>query len=216
MNIITGRYRGARIVSSARVARPNSAGRNAGFRPTTGIVRESIFSVLENVLDFAGIKVLDLYAGTGALGFEALSRGAEFATFVEQSKELAQCIRETARGIGIYGELCEVFGTKVEVFCKKAGAINRGVGTEAVGEGRKFRYDLIFSDAPYKIGDRQEQIAKLIFGAGIVEKRAWWVWECSSDCDVIEEFKFEGVTVKLVKSKKFGGSSFYVYECEES
>ena len=206
MNILAGRYKGAKIISFGK--------KISGFRPTTGIVRESVFSVLENILDFSGIKVLDLYAGTGALGFEALSRGAEFVTFVEQNKELVQCIKETARGLGIYGELCEVFGTKVEVFCKKAKAANSLANAETSEGERKFKYDLIFSDAPYAIGERQMQIAKLIFSAGIIGKRAWWVWECSSDCDTIEAFEFDSGVAKLIKSKRFGGTSFCVYECE--
>ena len=221
MYIITGKYKGTAIFSPGKTI--------SGFRPTTGIVKESIFSVLENILDFAGIRVLDLYAGTGALGFEALSRGAKFVTFVEQNKKLTGCIKETARSLGIYGEACEVFSTRVEVFCKKVKTMTGLANIETGEVGKKFQYDLIFSDAPYGCRGRmpvrltpmclpniteQEKLAKLIFGSGVIGEKAIWVLECGSDDSVAGALEFEGVIARLIKTKQFGGTSFYVYECE--
>ena len=65
-----------------------------GTRPTTDRVRESLFNVLAARIDFAGASVLDLYAGSGALGLEALSRGAASAVFVESDHRAAAVIAE--------------------------------------------------------------------------------------------------------------------------
>ena len=68
-------------------------------RPSTDRLREALFSILQGRL--AGGRVLDLFAGSGALGIEALSRGAKKAVFVEQSRDAARCIRENLAKLGL-------------------------------------------------------------------------------------------------------------------
>ncbi len=90
-----------RIVAGAaggrRLAVPASA------RPTTDRVREALFNVLAARLDFDGLRVLDLYAGSGALGLEALSRGAVSATFVEADRRAAEVINRNIATVGLPG-----------------------------------------------------------------------------------------------------------------
>ncbi|MEM6307918.1 MAG: 16S rRNA (guanine(966)-N(2))-methyltransferase RsmD [Pseudomonadota bacterium] len=80
MRIIAGRYKGTRLAALGK----GDAG--AHLRPTTDRVRESLFNVLHTYLDWDGLRVLDLFAGTGALGLEAYSRGAAHITFVENGR----------------------------------------------------------------------------------------------------------------------------------
>ena len=80
MRIIAGQNRGLRL---AEIGKGDPA---AHLRPTTDRVRESLFNVLRNWIDFQDLRVLDLFAGTGALGLEALSRGAQHITFVENGR----------------------------------------------------------------------------------------------------------------------------------
>jgi len=80
MRIIAGQNRGLRL---AEIGAGDPA---AHLRPTTDRVRETLFNVLRNWIDFQGLRVLDLFAGTGALGLEALSRGAQHVTFVENGR----------------------------------------------------------------------------------------------------------------------------------
>ena len=80
MRIISGQNRGLKL------ADVGNGDMQAHLRPTADRVRESLFNVLRNWLDFKGLIVLDLFAGTGALGLEALSRGAQHATFVENGR----------------------------------------------------------------------------------------------------------------------------------
>jgi len=74
-----------------------------GTRPTTDRVREALFNVLAADVDFPGIAVLDLYAGSGALGLEALSRGASSSLFVESDRRAAAVITANVESLGVAG-----------------------------------------------------------------------------------------------------------------
>ena len=92
MRIIAGRYGGRSIRS---VSGP-------GYRPATGKVRGAVFSMLEaRGLAWPGARVADLFAGSGSLGLEALSRGADFALFVESAKAAAKAISDTLADLGV-------------------------------------------------------------------------------------------------------------------
>ena len=99
-------------------------------RPTPARVKEALFSILGTRVDDA--RVLDLFAGTGALGFESLSRGAAHVTFVEKHRPTADALRASARELGV--------AEQVEVIAAPAERAVRAV------DGR---YDLVFADPPY-------------------------------------------------------------------
>lgn len=105
-----------------------------GTRPTTDRVRESLFNVLTARLDFAGSAVLDLFAGSGALGLEALSRGAATALFVEADRRAAAVITQNVTALGATGATVRC-GTVDSVL--------------AVGADRPA--DLVFADPPYEV-----------------------------------------------------------------
>ena len=128
MRIIAGSARGIRLVSVPE-----------GVRPTSDRVREAIFNSLGQFFDNG--EVLDLYAGTGALGIEALSRGCEKATFVEKNGRAVRVIRENLLRAGFAG--------KGEVLQKD---VTQVLG-RLVSERRKFY--LIFADPPYRIPPRE-------------------------------------------------------------
>lgn len=115
-----------------------------GTRPTSERVREALFSSLEAMVDLDGAKVLDLYAGSGALGFEALSRGAGHATFVESDKRAADVLKGNAKELGFAGTV----------------VVNRTAEAYVAAEGEKF--DLVFADPPYAVGD--DELAKVLKG----------------------------------------------------
>jgi len=124
-----------RIIAGTRRGRALFTGRAAGFRPTSDRVREAIFDVLAE--EVAGRNVLDLFAGSGALGFEALSRGASSVLFVEKNRRVAAWIERNARELRFEAET-RVASEDVLRFLKRPG------GTE----GR----DLVFVDPPYGAG----------------------------------------------------------------
>lgn len=104
-------------------------------RPTSDRVREALFSVLVGRGLVHGARVLDVYAGTGALGLEALSRGADSAHFVERDAKALVCLRANVSELGVQGE-CKVHACALEAFLKRAEALS---------------YSLIFADPPYAL-----------------------------------------------------------------
>lgn len=120
--IIAGKYGGRRIQTP----------KGDGTRPTSDRVREALFSSLESELGgFDGVRVLDLFAGSGALGLEALSRGAERATFVESDSRAAAVVKVNIRELEANGEVL------------------RRNASSFVEEQIDPRFDLVFIDPPY-------------------------------------------------------------------
>ncbi|HTU78705.1 MAG TPA: 16S rRNA (guanine(966)-N(2))-methyltransferase RsmD [Solirubrobacteraceae bacterium] len=123
MRVIAGRLGGRRLRAPA--------GRTT--RPTSERVREAVFSMLGSVLD---ARVLDLFAGTGALGIEALSRGARAAVFVERDGAAARALGENLAALGIGASAAEVRRVDALAALRDASA-------------RQETYDLVFIDPPY-------------------------------------------------------------------
>lgn len=107
-----------------------------GTRPTSDRTREAMFSALEARMDFDGARVLDLYAGSGALGLEALSRGAAHALFVESDARAASAVRRNAAGLGLSG---------ADVRTATVGSVLAGPPDPP--------YDLVLLDPPYALDD---------------------------------------------------------------
>ncbi|UAJ09696.1 16S rRNA (guanine(966)-N(2))-methyltransferase RsmD [Polymorphobacter megasporae] len=145
MRIIAGQYRGRPLV-----APPGEA-----TRPTSERAREALFSMLASRLgDFDGLRVADLYAGTGALGLEALSRGAAHATFVENDKAAVTALRANILKCGA--------DAATTVLQQPVQAIGRAPAA----------FDLILLDPPYGEGHALPALARLL-EYGWVAPHAW-------------------------------------------
>jgi 16S rRNA (guanine966-N2)-methyltransferase len=126
MRIVGGSHRGRKLLGPA----------DPITRPTSDRVRESVFNILlHGVADFemAGARVLDLFAGTGALGLEALSRGAKFCQFVEEDARARAVIRENADSLGLIG-CCKIW---------------RRDATQLGACAPQSPFSLVFCDPPY-------------------------------------------------------------------
>jgi len=136
MRIISGTARGRKLAEPA------------GYetRPTTGMVKESIFNMIQ--FDVEGRKVLDLFAGTGQLGIEALSRGAKSAVFVDLSPDAAKLIRQNLIKCGL-SDSATVYTRDAIKFIANEGNINE-------------KFDLVFIDPPYGSALANEAIQKII------------------------------------------------------
>jgi len=141
MRIVGGKFKGHNI------APPHGS----ATRPTTDRVRESVFNILAHGIDgleVEGARVLDLFAGTGAMGLEAVSRGARFCQFVEDSAEARGLIRKNADALGVIG--------LVKIWRRDATDLGSCVPQP--------RFDLVFADPPYGKGLGEKALKSLIAG----------------------------------------------------
>ncbi|MFC7340843.1 16S rRNA (guanine(966)-N(2))-methyltransferase RsmD [Saccharopolyspora griseoalba] len=116
-----------------------------GTRPTSEKVREAVFNSLESLTELDGARILDLYGGSGALGFEALSRGAGHVTFVESDKRAAGVLRGNARSLGF---------RDVRVEQAKAETLLAAPASEP--------FDVVLADPPYDLS--QELLQRVLNG----------------------------------------------------
>jgi 16S rRNA (guanine966-N2)-methyltransferase len=125
--IVAGELGGRRLVVPA----------GRGTRPTSDRVREALFSALGSMLELPGARMADLYAGSGAIGFEALSRGCVRALFVESDARAVAALRRNIAALGVTGAAS-----------LSASPVERVVGTTPTQP-----YDLVFADPPYALAD---------------------------------------------------------------
>ena len=142
MRVITGSARGRRLETLSGDA----------TRPTTEKVKESIFSAIQ--FDIEGRRVLDLFAGSGQLGIEALSRGASGCVFVDRNTEAVQVIRRNLQHTG-FSAVSQVLGTDALTYLTRPGD----------------RFDLVFLDPPYGaelLVPALDKVARLVNDGGII------------------------------------------------
>jgi 16S rRNA (guanine966-N2)-methyltransferase len=113
-----------------------------GTRPTSDRVREAVFSALQARQDLEGARVLDLYAGSGALGLEARSRGAAHVRFVESDRRAAAVLRRNVETLGLGGQ----DGSAVHLSIAEVPVMLR--------TDPGLPYDVVFADPPYALDDR--------------------------------------------------------------
>ena len=154
-----------RVVAGAWRGRTLCAPSGRDTRPTSDRVREAIFSaVISRVGSLDGVRVLDLYAGSGALGIEALSRGAAHATFVDDSGRAAVVIRKNLATLGVSAERSTVIVAPVERFARSATAAAP--------------VSLLLADPPYRIDAGVfRQVLEALATCGVVADGALIVYE---------------------------------------
>ncbi len=182
-----------RIVGGTARGRPLATPRAADvIRPTADRVRETLFNVLGQRCD--GLSVLDLYAGTGALGLEAVSRGASAAVLVDRGREALTLCRDNARALGFAGQ--------VEILASDALAAIAQLGRS----GRSF--ELVFADPPYRLQVGEAVLtaltdAKLVPEGGVVVLEVGEdevLPERSADFTRIDQRRFGATTVCLYRA----------------
>ena len=162
MRIVGGKFRGRAIASP----------QHEGLRPTSDRVREAVFNILEHGIeggDVAGKRVIDLFAGTGALGIEALSRGAQYCLFVEEAAEARALIRTNIESLALMGV--------TRMFRRDA--------TDLGPAGNMEPYEIAFLDPPYGKGLGEKALVALRDG----------LWLTANAVVVLEER--EGVVIDV-------------------
>jgi len=177
MRIISGKYKSKHI----------QAPKNLPVRPTTGMAKEALFNILNNLFYFTEISVLDLFAGTGNISFEFASRGTENITSVDSFFGCIKFINKTASDLNE-----DIHTVKSDVF--------KFLGSS------KTSYDVIFADPPYNFEITSfEKIIDLVFENEIINKEGLLIIEHSKHTDLSNHSKFS-------YSKKYGGNMFSFFE----
>ncbi|MBP7562762.1 MAG: 16S rRNA (guanine(966)-N(2))-methyltransferase RsmD [Candidatus Cloacimonetes bacterium] len=153
MRIVGGKYRG-------RIFNP---GKSFKARPTTDFAKESLFNILTNLVDFNEIKCLDLFAGTGSISYELISRGCNDLTMIELNFQHLTFIKSVLKNLN---EKAKVYRADVFKFL----------------EGEKTKYDLIFADPPYD-HPRFKEVPELILKRGLISEGGFMVIEHSMAYD---------------------------------
>jgi 16S rRNA (guanine(966)-N(2))-methyltransferase RsmD len=182
MRVITGKYRGRKL----------SAPKGDSVRPTADRVKEALFSMLS---DFTrGARVADVFAGTGSLGIEALSRGAEACLFIENSAFAAEALKANLNTLGIGSEA---------VVCRMdfRAAMMRHAG---------FGADIVFIDPPYRSGLYEETMQSLI-RYNIIKQSGIAVLESAGTGET--GAPYDGYI--MLKKKRYGKTFIIVYERTE-
>lgn len=189
MRIISGSLRGRRI----------SLPDGVDTRPTSERVREAVFSTLQGLIDLEGASVVDLYAGSGALGIEAISRGAECVVFVEANKAVVRALRENLRALDIERATSTLQGPCAKSF----------VSVKQQLEKRSHRSaGLVFADPPYGEGDCVE-LAKALVKYDIVAPGSLLVFEAERAGKALEPFVpvvIDGMQLIEARAKAYGGT----------
>ena len=151
MRIISGKHKGRRLV----------APKNLPVRPTTDMCKESLFNILNNYFNFHGLKVLDLFSGTGNISYEFASRGAGPITSVDGDMGCVNYIKKTATELDL-----DISVIKSDVF--------------KFLEKSKASYDIIFADPPYDLSQENfEKIIQLIFENELLDEEGMLIIEHS-------------------------------------
>ena len=175
MRIITGRARGIKLNTLE--------GENT--RPTSERAKEAIFSMIQ--FDIEGREVLDLFAGSGQMGLEAVSRGAASATFIDKSRDAAKIIDQNIEKTKL-SEFCRLFNSDVQDFIR----ITRG----------KKQYDVVFIDPPYALRAVAPTIKALLDG-NMIKPTSIIVCE-SEEADIFENDAELGEKFEIIKKAKYG------------
>jgi 16S rRNA (guanine966-N2)-methyltransferase len=174
-----------RIVAGSRKGHGIAAPKGVVTRPTGDRVREAVFSIVGPV---EGARVLDLFAGSGALGLEALSRGAASAVFVERERDACRVIQRNLEKLRLTG---------ADVRCQDALAALRHE------RARARRYDLVLADAPYEDWERLEGPLGELLG-DIVEQGGLAVVETAARTE-------PQLPLDLVTTRRYGSARITVF-----
>ena len=171
MRIITGSARGTKLSAPQGIE---------NTRPTSDMTKDAVFSMIQ--FEFEGWRVLDLFAGSGQMGLEALCRGAEKAVFVDSSQEAVEVIKENAKKTHLY-DRCNVLCADYKRFLKMKD---------------NTKYDLVFIDPPYDAPGKIYDALSLLLEGDMLEDGAFVF------CESEEKSPFSAPGLSLRRHSKYG------------
>lgn len=182
MRIVAGELRGRKI----------NPPQNFKARPTTDFAKENLFNILANRYDFEQVSLLDLFAGTGSISYEAASRGAERVVSVEMNAVHSNFIKETAANLGLSGVI-QCVSSNVLIYLKSS-------QTE--------QFDIIFADPPYDM-DGIDGLPMMILDKNILKPDGVLVFEHSKEYNFATCPNFE-------QTRKYGSVNFSFFRPQQT
>ena len=183
-----------RIISGIFKGRVLKTGSGPGYRPATGKVREAVFSMLQGqIVDWSRVQVLDLFAGSGAVGLEALSRGAGMVLFVENDARAAVILQENLQ--------------RLEISVNQ-GRVAKKDAVSFLNQKAKQGFELVFVDPPYG-RNLLDQVLPRIIRQGWLAPQGIVCAEVESRLEVNPEI-YSGL--KLIKDKYYGQTRILMWQ----
>ncbi|MDD6564924.1 MAG: 16S rRNA (guanine(966)-N(2))-methyltransferase RsmD [Clostridiales bacterium] len=176
-----------RVISGIRRGHKLHEFTGKDVRPTTDRVKESIFNLIQGYVPSA--RVLDMFAGSGALSFEAVSRGASFAVLVDCDRNSVELIKKNIEELK-FQEMCNVREESCFSFAKSC----------------KEKFDIIFLDPPYNKGFIEPALLAIVDNKLLSENGIIVLESDSTD------FKSEFKDIKMIKQKRYGRTFITIYE----
>lgn len=180
MRVITGNAKGRRLQTPSGLE----------TRPTSEVTKEAVFSIMQ--FEIEGANVLDLFAGSGQMGIEALSRGAKFCVFVDSARACQQVQRQNLAHTGLSAQ-ARIVGTDAAVFLKSTAG----------------PFDIVFLDPPYHAGLAQKLLPRI----ADITRASGFIF-CEHDRD--EQMPAQAGNFLLIKQYRYGKSSISLYRTPQS
>ena len=172
---ITGGYLKSRKIESPK---------GANVRPTLSQVRESIFSILYSLMDFENKSFLDVFAGSGIMGFEAISRGFGSSTFIEKDKKTYFLLKHNAEKLSVNADF--FFGDSIKILCKF-----------------EKTFDVIYIDPPYKSG-LYDDVLEIIRTKDLLSKDGFLILEHPKTLEINMQ------NYKIIKQKNYADKTITI------
>lgn len=179
MRVLAGKYKG-RVLKTVP---------NISVRPATSKVKAAIFNILQSRVDWRNAVVLDLYAGSGSVGIEALSRGAERAVFVEFDRSALQFLKKNIESISLLSEAQVVFADVKKFLTTSSRA-----------------YDVVFCDPPYAV-EYLAELPSMVFESGAVKEEGILIMEHPTRFEFTPNSLWE-----IVVQKTYGRTSISMFQ----
>ncbi len=181
-----------RIISGKYGRRRFSVPKGLKLRPTTDLAKEALFGILQTLIDFEDIQMLDLFCGTGNIGIECLSRGAKEITLIDKQYKQINFVKSVIEELG-EKDTCYTIVKDIQVFLKDPKSIIPDCS-----------FDFIFADPPYNLPWLQD-IPELVLQSNILKKGGLFVLEHPSDFDFSSHSNF-------IKHRKYSAVNFSLFQ----
>ncbi len=199
-----------RVISGTAKGRPLKAPPTFNTRPMTDRLKTSLFDTLMPY-GIEGARVLDLYAGSGSLGIEMLSRGADWADFVEQSQLVCRVIQDNLKSTGLASK-AHVYKMPVAKFLSMKGARQAQLSpqaADALDNSPGVQYDIIILDPPYADPAIQETL-ETVASSSLLSHDGFLVIGHATHVKLADEYG--SGRLRRSRHKVMGGSAFSIYE----